>query len=70
MTSGCGIDDGKILIGWDQLLKLMCMLVLYTEFTSNDNPGNSQQPQITSGSGIDDGKISSKDFQIVSNLYT
>ena len=55
MTSGSGIDDGKILIGWDQLL--MCMLVLYAEFTSNDNPGSSQQPQMISGSGIDDGKI-------------
>ena len=55
MTSVSGIDDGKILIGWDQLL--MCMLVLYAEFTSNDNPGSLQQPQMASGSGIDDGKI-------------
>ena len=55
MTSVSGIDDGKILIGRDQLL--MCMLVLYAGFTSNDNPGSSQQPQMASGSGIDDGKI-------------
>ena len=55
MTSGSGIDDGKILIGCNQLL--MCMLVLYTELTSNDKPESSQQPQMTSGSGIDDGKI-------------
>ena len=27
----------------------MCMVVLYAEFTSNDNSGSSQQPQITSG---------------------
>ena len=55
MTSGSGIDDGKILIGWDQLL--MCMLVLYAELISNDKQGSSQQPQMISVSGIDDGKI-------------
>ena len=42
MTSVSGIDDGKILIKRDQLL--MCMIALYAEFTSNDNPGSSQQP--------------------------